>query len=71
MDRNSSADVARVVGLQTEAVVVTETRLNQGLDASISMVWQCITPHSPSVQVKSFHYSAVRASFNGRVTLLL
>ena len=28
VDRNSSADVARVVGLQTDAVVVTETRLN-------------------------------------------
>ena len=26
VDRNSSADVARVVGLQTDAVVVTETR---------------------------------------------
>ena len=29
VDRNSSADVARVVGLQTDAVVVTETRLTQ------------------------------------------
>ena len=27
--QNSSAHVARVVGLQTDAVVVTETRLNQ------------------------------------------
>ena len=27
MDRNSSAHVAHVVGLQTDAVVVTETRL--------------------------------------------
>ena len=27
VDQNSSADVARVVGLQTDAVVVTETRL--------------------------------------------
>ena len=28
VDRNSSADVARVVGLQTDAVVVTETRFS-------------------------------------------
>ena len=30
--QNSSAQVALVVGLQTDAVVVTETRLNQTLE---------------------------------------
>ena len=29
--QNSSAHVARVVGLQTDAVVVTETRLKSGI----------------------------------------
>ena len=35
VDQNSSAHLARVVGLQTDAVVVTETCLNEILDRTL------------------------------------
>ena len=40
VDRNSSADVARVVGLQTDAVVVTETRFTYKQVSDSKMITQ-------------------------------
>ena len=37
VDRNSSADVARIVGLQTDAVVVTETRFRNSLNVCVKV----------------------------------
>ena len=41
VDRNSSADVARVVGLQNDAVVVTETRFSlfSRINRSFQALW--------------------------------